>query len=174
MTLHLEMTLRLPLLPLSPRREVQTRRLIRLATDIPRANNGMAIRHRKVEQTPRLNSNIILSPSLTHKLIDPGNSLHHDLPQQRLPKAVRPGIRAGIDAFLCKEIEEQRKGPFTVCPALDAQVPLVGEGLAQGTLDVVPSADVTVVHPHEGVVLEWVAVVVGKSSLRRSADVSKD
>jgi hypothetical protein len=30
------------------------------------------------------------------------------------------------------------------------------------------------VHPHEGVVLEWVAVVVGKSSLRRSADVSKD
>lgn len=174
MTLHLEVTLGLPLLPLSPRGEIQARRLIRLAADIPCADNGMTIRHRKIEQTARLNSDIVLGWNFAYQLIDPSNGLHHHLTQKRLSEALGTGVRARIGAFLFEEIKEQSKCPLAVRAALDAQVPLVGEGLAEGTLDVVPPADAAVVHPHKGVVLEGMAIVVCESALCGGANMGED
>lgn len=175
MTLHLEVTLGSALLPLGARGEVQTGRLVRLATDIPRADHGMSIRDGKVEQTARLDvRHIILLRDLPHKLIDLRNRLDHDPPQERLAEPLGPRIRAGIGPFLLHQIEEQRKGPLAVRAALDAQVPLVRERGGQRALDVLPPADAAVVHPHERVVLERVAVVLRERALRGGPHVGED
>jgi len=174
-TLHLEMALRLALLPLGARGEVQTGRLVRLATDVPRADDGMTIRDGKVEQAARLDvRHVVLLGDLAHELVDLGDGLDHDAPQQRLPEALGPGVRAGIHALLLHEVEEERKGPLAVGPALDAQVPPVRQRGGQRALDVLPAADVAVVHPHERAVLEGVAVILRQRALGRRPHVRED
>lgn len=175
MSLHFKVPLVLPLLPLRPGREVQTRRLVRLATDVPRTHHGMAIRHRKVKQTARLHpGDFVPFGDVPNELVNLGDGLDHDLPQQGLPEAFRARVGAGIDALFLQEVEEQRESPLTVRTALDAQVPAVRERAGQRALDVVPAADAAVVHPHQRLMLKGVAVVVRERALRRGAHVRED
>lgn len=37
-----------------------------------------------------------------------------------------------------------------------------------------PAADVAIVHPHQSLMLEWVAVSVGQRPLRRGTDMRED
>lgn len=175
MTLHLKVPLRVPLLPLRTRREVQASRLIRLTADVPRADDSMTIRHSKVEQTPGLQiGNIVLLRNLAHKLIYLGNCLHHDPAQKGLPESLRTWIRTRIHTLLLKEVEEKCKRPLAIGTSLDAQIPLVSQGVGERPLDVLESADAAVVHPHQGLVLEGVAVVIGQGALCGCAHVGED
>jgi hypothetical protein len=173
MPFHFEMPLRTPLRPLRPRREVQTRRLVRLAADIPRADDSVTIGNRKIEQTARLHvpGDIMPPGNVAHELINPRDGFHHDPPQQRLAEPLRPWVRAGIHALPLEQVEKQRKRPLAIRAALHAQKPPVRERPRQRTLDVLPPADVPVVHPHQRLVLERVAVVVGERALGRGAHV---
>lgn len=175
MTFHLEVTLGLSLLPFGARREVQARRLVGFAADIPSADNGVAIRNREIQQASRLKiGEIMLVRDLSNELINSGNGLHHDSTQQSLSKPFRARIRTRIYTFFLQQIEEQCKGPLAVCATLDTKIPLIGERAAQCPLDVVPAADAAIVHPHQSLVLERVAVILRESTLGGGADMSKD
>ena len=116
----------------------------------------------------------MLLRNLPDKLVDLRNRLHHNLPQKRLSKPLRPGIRTRINPFLLQQIQIQRKRPFTIRPTLDAQEPLVRERIGQCPLNILPSTDVAVVHEHQRLVLERVAVVIRERALGCGAHVCKD
>lgn len=129
----------------------------------------------KIQQAPRLDvGDIVFLGDLAHELIDLGDGLDHDPAQELLPKPFWPRIRARIGALLLHQVEEQRKRPLAVRAALDAQVPAVRERGGQRSLDVLPATDVAVVHPHQGVVLERVAVVLCQGALCGGSHMGED
>lgn len=175
MALHLEMALIAAFLPLGSRGEVQACRFIRLATDIPRTHDSVAVGDGKIEQTAGLHAGDVMPlRDVADELIDLGDGLDHHTPQQGLAEPLRARIGAGVHTLLLEEVEEERERPLAVGAALHAQEPLVGEGIGQRALDVVPPADVAVVHPHQRLVLERVAVIVGERAFCRGAHVGKD
>lgn len=60
------------------------------------------------------------------------------------------GARLGVGgvAHAVHAVEEEGEGPFAVCGALDVDEPFVAEGGGEAALDVLPTADSAVVHPH--------------------------
>ena len=176
MSFHLEVALLLALLPLRTGGEIQTRRLVCLAANIPRANNRMAIGNSKIQQTPRLHPRHprMLLWNLPDKLINLRNRLHHHPSKQRLPKPLRPRIRTRIHPFPLQQIQEQRKRPLAIRPTLNTQIPPVRERRPQRTLHILPAANVAVVHEHQRLVLEGMAVVVRKGTFGRRAHVRED
>lgn len=82
--------------------------------------------------------------------------------------------RIGIIAHPIQDIQKHGKGPFAVGVASDAAEPAFAEADAQGALDVLPGAEVAVVHPHQAVAVERVAVGVGERSLGGGAYVGED
>lgn len=105
--------------------------------------------------------------------IDLGDRLLHGTSEDFLTKSIWR-FAARIDSFVLKGVEEECKCPFRVCATINADVPFVGQGICERALDVFPAADVAIVHPHERVVLEGVAVVFGERAFGRGADVSED
>ena len=105
--------------------------------------------------------------------VDLGDRLLHCAAEDLLAESGgRP--RARIDAFLFEGVKEERERPFRVRAAVDAEIPLLGQGIRKRTLDVLPAAYVAVVHPHQRVVLEGVTVVLGQGAFGGGAHMGKD
>lgn len=135
----------------------------------------MAVRDGKVEQTPRVYI-LVVDGAFGYgidQLVDQCDRLEHCFPQHRRPKALL-GLRAGVVAHALESIEEQCKGPLAVRPSHDAQVPLVRQSLAQPPLDVLPSSQAAVVHPHQAAMAEGVAVVLAQGAFCGGPDVGED
>lgn len=135
----------------------------------------MAISDGKVEQTPSIDI-LILQDTFGDRighLVDLRNCALHGLSQDGRVKAGF-GASTGILTESLQGIEKEGKCPFAVGAALDAQVPLVSQTLAEATLDVLPSTESSVVHPHQTAVCERVAVVLAQGTLGRGTDMAKD
>ena len=108
------------------------------------------------------------------KLINLRNRLHHHASQQRLPKPLWPRIRTRIHALPLQQIQKQRKRPFAIRPALHAQIPLICQRRPQRPLDILPPADTAVMHEHQRLVLERMAIVIRQRSLGCRAHMRKN
>lgn len=83
-------------------------------------------------------------------------------------------MRARILTQPLQAVEEEGEGPFAVGATLHVQVPLVMQALPKPPLDVFPTSQATVVHPHQAIMVERVAVVLGERALRRGSDVGEN
>lgn len=175
MAFHLEMPLRLAFFPFGAGRKVEARRFVGLAAHVPRAHHRVTVRHGKVQQASGLDvGHVVPFGDLRDELIDRGDRLEHDPTQKGLSESLRTGLRAGVGTFFLHQIQEQRKGPFAVRAAFDAEIPFIGERVGERSFDVLPPTNVPVVHPHQGVVLERVAVVVGQGAFGGSSHMGED
>lgn len=161
--------------PTRPRREKQTRRLVRPTTHIPRTNHTMPIRNREIQQTPRILLNPLLPHHLPNQRIDPLNRLQQRLPQHRVPEPLRSVLlTVGRIPHAIQTVQEHRERPFAVRAALHVAEPLVLQARGQTSLHQLPAPDAAVVHPHQAAVPEGVAVLLAQVALRRGAHVRKN
>lgn len=70
-------------------------------------------------------------------------------------------------------VEEECERPLAVRAALDPEIPFVCQTLAQAALDVFPSAEPAVVHPHQTAMGKGVAVVLAKGAFGGGAHVAE-
>ena len=111
--------------------------------------------------------------NLFDELVDDGDCLEHSLPQNSWPKPVL-WLGARVVTHSLESIEEQGECPLAVCAAHDPQEPLVGETLAQSSLDMLPSSQAAIVHPHQTAMAEGVAIILAQGALGGGSDVSED
>lgn len=173
--LHPELPISTLLLPTCPRREVETRRLVRLAAHVPRAHNTMPIRNGKIQQTPCVDPHLPFLRHLSNESVDPLNGSQQRSPQHRMPKTTQSRICTRIDPLSAlQQMQEQRKRPLAVRSALHAEEPALPERRSQRTLDEPPRANATVVHEHKRTVPEGMTVGVGQRALGGGAHMRED
>lgn len=103
------------------------------------------------------------------------DGLEHSFPKDGMPETLfieSGGIR--VVAHTVEDIQEERKSPFAIRAPAHAAEPAFLQPHGEAALDVLPGADVAVVHPHQAVAVEWMAVGVGEGALGGGAHVGED
>src|SRR5947207_935401 len=107
------------------------------------------------------------------KRVDCRNGLLHCPTKEFLAKTFRR-FGTGVSAELFKAVEKEGESAFRIRAAANAKEPLIRKGVGEWPFDVHPAADITVVHPHDRVVLKRVAIVLSKRAFCCRTDVGKD
>lgn len=160
-------------LPAGAGGEEEAGRFVRAAAHVARADDTVTVRDCKVQQA----NSVLLTlwhADARRELVELLNRLEQCLAQHCVAEPAVAGRRARIMTHALERIEEQRKGPLAVRRALHLEEPLVGNRGGEASLDVLPAADAAVVHPHETVVAEGVAVLVREVALGGGADMGED
>ena len=112
---------------------------------------------------------------LGDELVDAGDGVEHGAAKHGVSEAVARELgRVRVAPHALEGVEVEGKSPFAVGAALDTQEPPVAEIVDEAPLDVLPAADVAVVHPHQPLVPERMAVAVRQRTLGRGPHVRKD
>ena len=160
---HLELTRLSREAPAGTTREIQACRLIRSAVHVFGAKYTVTIRDRKVQQAPLL---ILIGASglrsVMGKAIDPLDGAEQSFPHGSMREAIRHIVFIiWIIAGFLEAVQENGKSPLAVCAAVDSIEPPFIDAHGQRPLGMLPIRDVPIVHPHQVLVGEWVAVRVG-------------
>ena len=161
--LHLELAFVLRVLdPVGAGAVVERGGGVGLGADVARDDDAVAVGHGEVEQAAGFDGGERHGrwDGGADELVEARDGLFHGVAQCLCAEAVRGG-RGGVDVlFVGEDVQEEGEGAFGVGAAVDGVVPFVVEGGGEGPLDVLEGPDVAVMHPHEGVVHEGVAVVL--------------
>lgn len=85
-----------------------------------------------------------------------------------------PGLAVGRYAGFVETVEEGSEGPLAVCGSLDEGKPFLVQAHGQSAFDLAEAADASIVHEHQALVAEGVAVRVAKVPLGGRAHVCED
>ena len=139
----------------------------------------MSVSDGEIEKTPALQILIALFVlcvwNICYERIDPFDCAKQSFPQNRMPK---PGLiergGVGIVAHSVQCVQKDGERPLTVGVSTHAAEPFLSKSYGKISLDVLPAADIAIVHPHEAFVMEWVAVGVRKGSFGGGTDMGED
>ncbi|KAI6751627.1 hypothetical protein HG531_006323 [Fusarium graminearum] len=123
-------------------------------------DDAVAIGNGKVEQTSSVDIFVLqdtLGDRIGH-LVDLGDGTLYGFSKNCWTKTGF-GASAWVVAKSLEGIEKESKRPFAVGAALDAQVPLVGQALTEASLDVFPSTESSIMHPHQASMCKRMTVV---------------
>lgn len=166
------------LLPARAGREVQAGGFVRGAADVPGADDAVAVGDGEIEQAARVEGGAVVRAGGNggDQGVDAVDGLEQGLAEHRVPEpaVVADGLGARVVSGFLQAVEEEGEGPFAVGAAAYLVEPFGGDGHGECALDVLPAADVAVVHPHQAAVVEGVAVAVGQGAFGRGSHVSED
>ena len=107
--------------------------------------------------------------------IDPFDCIQQSCPQDGMTETTRHRVgRIDIDPQILQAIEEECKSPFTVGVALDDVEPTIADVDHQVPLHLCPAGDVAIVHPHEILVAEGMAVAIRQAAFCGCPHVGED
>lgn len=110
--LHLELSFRLAFNPVCAGGVVQTCRCVCLAADISCHDDGVAVCHGEIEETPCLHvAEVVMGGDGFYEGIDLGDCLFHGTTEDVLTEAAG-GFGARVDSFFFEGVEEEGEGPF--------------------------------------------------------------